>query len=232
MLPMLGELPPIKKIYNGHEQSFFVPDHKRIEVDLDKETFSIPQERAILWSLKWKTFDPEKVMAFVEKLLMPLRARSVGVVIDRCPLGQKRPWRELLALLPEEIPAFLHLEGDSLEDFPFELLDYLHLIWESRYSSMLPVLDHNLQFASSRRLSKALLLPPRGQSWAVIEGHLQERLIAEDRLIYDWEGIDELFIFPETLTPQGARMVQGFLATGGAVIEIRDGVRTPLLQEI
>ncbi|MCH9703602.1 MAG: hypothetical protein K0U13_02300 [Chlamydiae bacterium] len=224
---MAGQLPKIKNIYNSREQKFFVPKHLRVEVDLESDTFEVPQEPAILWSLHWQTFSQNRILAFVEKLLEPLRAKSVGVIIDHTKMGQERPWRELLALLPEEVPAFLSLEGDQLEQFPFELLDYLHIIWESRYSSMLPVLDQKLSYAPSRKLAKALLLPPKGESFELVDQALQERLIAEERLIYDWDGVDELTILPQTLSPQGARMVQGFAATGGTVIEFRDGSSRP-----
>ena len=201
-------------------------------VDLRGEHFEVPQESAILWELKWDVLDHEKVIAFVDKLLTPLRSKSVGVIIDHCELGVERPWRELLAILPEEIPAFLHLEGDSLQDFPFRLLDYLHIIWESRYSHAMPVLNNELRFAPSRRLSKALLLPPKGESFEHVDAAMQERLIAEERLIYDWDGVDELMILPETLSPQGARMVQGFAATGGTIREFRGDASRPQPQGI
>jgi|GEM_PF-4499593 len=231
MLPIAGSLPKIERVYNGYEQHFTIPPHKRVIVDLRGDQFSIPQERAILWELHWDDFDRDKVLAFIEKLLIPLRSKSVGVIIDHCEMGQKRPWRELLALLPEEIPAFLHLEGGNLTLFPFELLDFVHIIWDSPYPYALPVLNSNLQFSPSKRLSKALVLPPKGQSFELVEEAIEERVIAEERLIYDWDGVDELTILPETLSPQGARMVQGFAATGGLIKEFRRGAKTLLPQE-
>ena len=196
--------------------------------------------RPVLWSLRWQKWNAKKVRAFVAEVLVPRRAGSVGVIIDHHVLSEeRRPWRELLALLPEDMPAFLHLEGGELQDFPFDLLDYLHIIWESRYAAMLPVLDRHLRFSPSRRLSLALLLPGRGAPWTWVDKALEGlgrdvdklRLIAEERLIDDVEGIDELILVRDWLSPQGERMVCGFKAAGGLVREFQGGADRPLLLE-
>ena len=220
MLPMSGNAPKVKKVYTGFKQSFQVADHEKIVVDFSKKSFEIPKAPMILWELVWEEISQELVLAFVEKLLLPLRSRSMGVVIDRTE-KRERPWREVLSWLPEEIPAFLHLEGGSFQDLPYELLDCLHIIWENSYPYALPVLDEKLQFPPSKRLKKALLLPPGNEGWDRVEHAIEERVIAEDRLIYEWDGVDELTIFPDLLSPAGARMVQGFLATGGSVKEFQ-----------
>ncbi len=233
MLPMIGVLPKIERLYNGFEQRFHIPAHQRVIVDLTVDHFEVPDSPSILWELKWDVVDPDRFLAFVEKLLIPFRSRSVGVIIDHAPIASHRPWREALSFLPEEVAAFLHLcPSQNFRDFPYELLDYLHIIWENDFPYALPVLNEQLQFPPSKRLSKALLLPPKGGCWELVEEAIEERVIAEERLIYDWDGIDELTILPETLSPQGARMVQGFLATGGVVKECRGGANRPLPQEI
>lgn len=187
----------------------------------------------ILWELHWKEACKEQFLAFIEKLLLPLRRKTIGVIIDKAEIGSRHPWREVLAWLPEEIPAFIHLIGESFRDFPYELLDFVHIIGKSRFPYALPILDENLQFPPSKRLTKALLLPPKkSEGWDLVEKAIEERVIAEDRLIYDWDGIEELTIFPKYLSPQGARMVKGFQAAGGQIKAFPSVGASPQLLEI
>lgn len=46
---------------------------------------------------------------------------------------------------------------------------------------------------------------------------LPYRFVAEEALITSIEGLDELYVTPLTLSQQGKRMLQGFIATGGQV---------------
>ena len=45
------------------------------------------------------------------------------------------------------------------------------------------------------------------------------RVIPEHFLLESWEGVEELYVFPEGVSPQGIRKLKGFLASGGKVIE-------------
>ena len=47
------------------------------------------------------------------------------------------------------------------------------------------------------------------------------RVIGEEELIAEWDGLDDLMIFPEALSIEGKRMIEGFVAAGGNVIELR-----------
>lgn len=51
------------------------------------------------------------------------------------------------------------------------------------------------------------------------------RVIPELRLHEMWDGLDELIVLEETLTIQGKRQLQGFIAAGGKVRS--RGIRTP-----
>ncbi len=62
----------------------------------------------------------------------------------------------------------------------------------------------------------------------VVESTLPDepyRVIPELRLHEMWDGLDELIVMEETLTMQGKRQLQGFLAAGGKVRS--RGIRTP-----
>jgi hypothetical protein len=44
------------------------------------------------------------------------------------------------------------------------------------------------------------------------------RIIYESHLTHEWDGIDYLMIFPESITEKGWRKIRGFIAAGGEVI--------------
>jgi hypothetical protein len=54
----------------------------------------------------------------------------------------------------------------------------------------------------------------------LVNSHIPFRLIAEDHLITDWDGLDDLFYVPTGLSAQGKRKLQGFCAAGGTVITV------------
>ncbi len=45
------------------------------------------------------------------------------------------------------------------------------------------------------------------------------RLVCEERLTEEWNGLDELILFSDLTSPRGKRMVQGFITAGGAIID-------------
>jgi len=46
------------------------------------------------------------------------------------------------------------------------------------------------------------------------------RLIPEEKLNEEWNGLDRLVVFSEALSPQGKRKLLGFIAAGGTVATI------------
>jgi hypothetical protein len=45
------------------------------------------------------------------------------------------------------------------------------------------------------------------------------RLICEEKLTEEWNGLDRLIVIPESISAQGKRKLQGFIAAGGEVVE-------------
>ncbi|MBI2743286.1 MAG: hypothetical protein HYX48_05155 [Chlamydiales bacterium] len=45
------------------------------------------------------------------------------------------------------------------------------------------------------------------------------RMISELHLTEEWDGIETLISIPEAISPQGVRMLKGFAATGGKIVE-------------
>lgn len=52
--------------------------------------------------------------------------------------------------------------------------------------------------------------------------NVKYRIIPEELLTSEWEGLDYLIVSPENLTFQGKRMLMGFCAAGGTVVNLGD----------
>lgn len=50
------------------------------------------------------------------------------------------------------------------------------------------------------------------------------RLIPEESLISEWDGLDIIFVAPTTLNPAGKRKLQGFCAAGGCVVSLGQNI--------
>lgn len=53
-----------------------------------------------------------------------------------------------------------------------------------------------------------------------VESNRHLRLLSEDSLTSDWDGLDVILVDDTTLSPLGRRQLQGFLAAGGRVVAI------------
>lgn len=64
------------------------------------------------------------------------------------------------------------------------------------------------------------MLPLEKAIKTLLESKRLFRLLSESTITAEWDGLDEILIYPEALSPQGSRMLKGFLAAGGKVISI------------
>ena len=79
--------------------------------------------------------------------------------------------------------------------------------------------------------STGLIFPTNRDAYAAFDLALSSiedpvKVVFEHFLSEEWGGLDRILVPSEHLTPQGERMLKGFLATGGEVIRGR-GIRTP-----
>ena len=56
----------------------------------------------------------------------------------------------------------------------------------------------------------------------LLENKIPFKVIPEEKLITEWDGLDYIFYNPSALTYQGKRKLQGFCAAGGTVISVKD----------
>jgi len=61
----------------------------------------------------------------------------------------------------------------------------------------------------------------------LIQADMPFKLISENQLITQWDGLDFLFYNPEGLSPQGKRKLLGFCAAGGEVISLGELLGLP-----
>jgi hypothetical protein len=164
--------------------------------------------------------------------------------------------KSLAAWLAEEVSCFLFVDTTkvtNLEDYfkiaNQEAFGHLYPILKGPFSEHYPWAVPSLSwghgssalgFSSDtlktslpqQRIQQALCLPKQG-NWDHIQqaidhfGALPFRVIPENLLAQEWEGIDTLIIFPQTLTEKTSRKIEGFQAAGGEVIAFSE-----LLQRI
>lgn len=168
--------------------------------------------------------------------------------------------KSLSASLPEEVFCFLFLDTTLITDrtvyfqvINSEIFGHFSLILKGplaeRYPYALSYLawGHEgscLGFCStclentlpSQVVGDALCLSERvdNRLWeSALDafGSKPFRVIAENLLTQEWEGIDRLMIISQTLSEKGWRKIRGFEAAGGQIINFPDGVTSLQPQE-
>jgi len=168
--------------------------------------------------------------------------------------------KSLAALLADEVACFIFLDTTEVFDLEtyFQLIDkeifnHINLIlkgpFSERYPWAVPAFgwDHGfsalgfcsrviLTHLSQKRLKYALCLPKQAHWDQVREvitilGQTPFRVIPENLLTHEWEGIETLIIFPQQMTHQSWRKIHGFTAAGGEIIRFPDDVALLPLQE-
>ncbi len=119
--------------------------------------------------------------------------------------------------LPDELPLILHLEAKETGT----LAETLHLLSPERFEHF------ELQPGRAGESNIGVCFPPDTECGKeVLEkiDRLLSRLphfkpVYENLLTEQWDGLDELYVFPEALTARGRRKLMGFEAAGGKVHE-------------
>lgn len=118
--------------------------------------------------------------------------------------------------LPDELPISLLLDAKNTGT----LAQTLHLLSPERFEHF--TLETGRQYASKlgvcfptdEHCSGAILQ----QIDALLPKLASFRPVYESLMTEQWDGLDEIYVFPNTLTPQGKRKLAGFCAAGGTVI--------------
>lgn len=140
--------------------------------------------------------------------------------------------KTLASVLPESLALFLLFEEETL--FLAEaIFDIFHIATKKvRYQNIFPTIgwDRFSPFGyfsntplngSSSHYKSAILFPKLDlideDFVEAMESYLPRRVIPEAVLTDHWHEIETLFVFPELLSSQGHRKLEGFKAAGGKV---------------
>ena len=93
----------------------------------------------------------------------------------------------------------------------------------------------NYSIENTNKAGALILVGPPGTGKSMIIGAMRNhmshlasnkkipfRLIAEENIITNWDGLDTLIFAPSLLGSQGIRKLQGFLAAGGEVVSLEE----------
>lgn len=158
--------------------------------------------------------------------------------------------KTLAAFLPEEASCFLFLDTSYVKDAVtyFQLTSQVafppfHLIVKGEFATRYPYAfpafgwDHEMSpFSHPIRIKQAICLSEKVEKrafQALIEqlGTTPFRVIPEEILTYEWDGIDVLFVLPGGISKRGQRKLDGFVAAGGRVIKFPSDEAWLRLQE-
>ena len=199
-------------------------------------------DRLILWELEtdlWESPFPDEgqvrafesaIDHFIKTLYNP--STCFGILLYKGKMSFPRDLvKTIAACLPDEAMPFLALDGSGLSteqllvQLKREELTYFGLIIKGGdHPYALPAIGWDQPSAfgvygtgellAQKRIPLALCQPQNGPFKLPKEVC---RVIPEQQLIYEWDGVDELIVPP--LTSEGQRRVNGFIAAGGNVLE-------------
>lgn len=117
--------------------------------------------------------------------------------------------------LPDELPLSLVLDekntgtlAQTLHLMSPERFEHFTVETGERYESKLGVCFPSDERCSGGILKEIDALLPTLESF---------KPVYEPLLTEQWDGLDEIYVFSEALTPQGERKLKGFIAAGGVV---------------
>lgn len=129
----------------------------------------------------------------------------------------------LAAYLPDEVPPIVLFDcvGDPLR-FSKEIFSHLHLGFRDDRLGVMQWGEALKPLRHDAALGVVLPLHEKGITFETVLKRLSHldrpyRMIAEPYLTEEWDGLDEIIIFSDWISPWGKRMVQGFEATGGKI---------------
>lgn len=131
--------------------------------------------------------------------------------------------QQLITKLPDSIPVYITFDQPANDPLITELS-----YDPSVYGRMKILADENT-WNPEAELAVGVLMPPvTALQREALEPfrtlsdkiHQPYKKIPENRLIHHWSGLDLLYYVEDTLSPQGKRQLQGFIAAGGEVVSL------------
>lgn len=166
---------------------------------------------------QWKKEKSEEGFAFADALLNKIFARDA--VAEYLNLLANR--------MPDELQLFIQLEIEASDDLALEAqlthrerFDRCHLLISN---SRLPTLfiNHEAKVGVCLPSYNKISLKIHAELNSILDELLRSkkpfRIIPDVFLMSEWDGLDELVVFSESMSSQNKRVLQGFCAAGGTV---------------
>ena len=116
--------------------------------------------------------------------------------------------------VPDALTLYLHFENGTLP--PLEA-------YRRSSRALFPRFDVRLNGVSLKKEGAVgFLLPSNGDTFYenLLNEGVEPRILTEEFLSAEWEGLDLLYVDTEHLSKEGLRKVQGFQAAGGEIVVI------------
>lgn len=208
-------------------------DHflKEILPQFHTKTIGLSLYQGDLLFLK-RTKQSEKLLQFFEEFLLDFKGdfnRDDLYTLFCADLFSEYLHR-LASILPETLPSYCILDLSSITS----QAKAAQLLCRKRFEHFqLKIQGSRIPIKEADKPPLALCLPVdeklESKALLEIEGILENllkknapfRIIPEELLNEQWDELEQLIVIPEYLTSQGKRMLQGFEAAGGQVINNR-----------
>lgn len=151
---------------------------------------------------------PENVLTFEGNLILQLFARDVCaeylVQLSRRAIGEIQAY-VLFDPMPEDpLLSALFTDPDRYEGIEIE-----PNIWKTDEER-----ESGIYMPGCTMAKPSCLIPYRD----ILYKQRDCKLIPEDQLVSSWHGLNELFVYPNAISKEGHRKMQGFLAAGGVIL--------------
>jgi len=135
----------------------------------------------------------------------------------------------LVQRLPDAMPLEVHLDASAIQD-PFLKVQLLNPVRYPRLEMQVTGGGYGI-YNSATQAQLGLCLPGgerlRGPITWLEANKLFYKVIPEEDLITEWDGLDAIIFDPQSLTAQGKRKLQGFCAAGGQAITTGELIGLP-----
>ena len=137
---------------------------------------------------------------------------------------------------PAEIELFLSIDMGSQNLREFSLLEEVLFFSKDKFTGYSLLQEREEETLEDKHSNFGVCLPGKPllqwPDFCELEKALAEckkegkkiRVIPEEQIITDWDGLDYLLCDPAGLTEEGKRMLQGFAAAGGVVVSLGEAI--------
>jgi hypothetical protein len=134
--------------------------------------------------------------------------------------------QRLVSFLPDTLLSFAFFDAATIlspafraQLFSKHRFEHLHLGFEKEQTERMPLAPLALCLPSDAYCDRKILARLDVVMHDLKAKDVQFRIISEEKLTEEWEGLDQLIVIKESISPLAKRKLLGFAAAGGEIIE-------------